>query len=107
MDLLIIQSLSKVTVLKPIFSYEKGPLVVFFAKIKKALQQFKIGFSLYKPLPIGKKRLKAKSLKTIIESKNSFISSDEKLVLFFEMAKTNNTCVLKIDNYLLVQIMLL
>lgn len=83
-------------------------MVINLAKIKKTLSQFFMGHGLFKSLPVGNEDIRnQKSIKEIIQKKQNFISKKEKSVLFFEMAKTNNTLVLKMDDNLLNQISLL
>lgn len=107
-DVLIWQSLQPITVLKPSFDFRRGAQVVDLTKIKKGFRQFMVGFSIFKPMPLsGLKNASTKSLKSVVQSARPYLSASESAVLFFEMAKTNNTCVLKAHDPLLSQIFVL
>lgn len=106
--MLILQSLQPNTLLKPSFDFTRGEQMIRLTKVASYLKQFMVGLTLFKPLPIDSiEDSSTRSIKNIIESPKQYLSAKENALLFFEMGKTNNTCVLRIHDPLLSQLSIL
>lgn len=108
-DILILQSQCNFSVLKVYNLQGTQPRFFAFKKITNWVSQFFFGANLTSCMVTPVKSVSLggiKSLKDIFQNKIDYLSPKNNTFLFFETAKTNNSCVLKFQEDLSTKIFL-